>query len=213
MFIHKILLVVFLFASSFFTVTHFHFTPANISHFLTTALKFSCFVANEVRLLWFFWVFLFLFLFLAFFNLFFLFCFVLFWFFFISCSSSFSLSHVNVRQKKFSRERGFFLSPGQFTLVTLWCGRNSSTQCIFLLVRSFIDPTFCGIFFCCPLQFKCQIFFPILLPHNVTLPSNAFYGGNVACISVGLFFFLFFFYCRSLSLRWPQEFLIFSPPL
>ena len=70
---------------------------------------------------------------------------------------------------------------------------NSSTQCIFLLVRSFIDPTFCGIFFCGPLQFKCQIFFPILLPHNVTLPSNAFYGGNVACISVGLFFFLFFF--------------------
>ena len=90
---------------------------------------------------------------------------------------------------------------------------NSSTQCIFLLVRSFIDPTFCGIFFCGPLQFKCQIFFPILLPHNVTLPSNAFYGGNVACTSVGLFFFSFFFYCRSLSLRWPQEFLIFSPPL
>ena len=85
------------------------------------------------------------------------------------------------------------LKKGQFTLVTLWCGRNSSTQCIFLVVRSFIDPTFCGIFFCCPLQFKCQIFFPILLPHNVTLPSNAFYGGNVACISVGLFFFFFFF--------------------
>ena len=31
-----------------------------------------------------------------------------------------------------------------------------STQCIFLLVRSFIDPTFCGIFVCGPLQYKCQ---------------------------------------------------------
>ena len=116
MFIHKILLVVFLFASSFFTVTHFYFTPANISHFLTTALKFSCFVANEVRLLWFFWVFLFLFFcFIFFLVLFFCFIFFLvlffcFVFFFISCSSSFSLRHVNVRQKKFSRERGF-LSP------------------------------------------------------------------------------------------------------
>ena len=29
-----------------------------------------------------------------------------------------------------------------------------STQSIFLLVRSFIDPTFCGIFVCGPLQFK-----------------------------------------------------------
>ena len=31
---------------------------------------------------------------------------------------------------------------------------NDSTQCIFLLVRSFIDPTFCDIFVCGPLQFK-----------------------------------------------------------
>ena len=30
-----------------------------------------------------------------------------------------------------------------------------SAQCLFLLVRSFIDPTFCGIFVCGPLQFKC----------------------------------------------------------
>ena len=29
-----------------------------------------------------------------------------------------------------------------------------STQCIFWLVRSFIDPTFCGIFVCGPSQFK-----------------------------------------------------------
>ena len=33
---------------------------------------------------------------------------------------------------------------------------NDSTQCIFLLVRSFIDPTFCDIFVCGPLQFKWQ---------------------------------------------------------
>ena len=31
-----------------------------------------------------------------------------------------------------------------------------STQGIYLLVRSFIDLTFCGIFVCGPLQFKCQ---------------------------------------------------------
>ena len=30
---------------------------------------------------------------------------------------------------------------------------SNSTQCLFLLVRSFIDPTFCGIFVCGPLQF------------------------------------------------------------
>ena len=30
-----------------------------------------------------------------------------------------------------------------------------STQCLFLQVKSFIDPTFCGIFVCGPLQFKC----------------------------------------------------------
>ena len=33
-----------------------------------------------------------------------------------------------------------------------------STQCILLLVRSFKDPTFCGIFVCGPLQFKCPFF-------------------------------------------------------
>ena len=31
-----------------------------------------------------------------------------------------------------------------------------STQCIFLLVRSFIDPTFCGLLVYGLLQFKCQ---------------------------------------------------------
>ena len=31
-----------------------------------------------------------------------------------------------------------------------------STQSTFLLIRSSIDPTFCGIFVCGPLQFKCQ---------------------------------------------------------
>ena len=32
---------------------------------------------------------------------------------------------------------------------------NVST-CVFLLIRSSIDLTFCGIFVCSPLQFKCQ---------------------------------------------------------
>ena len=32
---------------------------------------------------------------------------------------------------------------------------SMGAQCIFLLVRSFIDPTFCSIFACGPLQFKC----------------------------------------------------------
>ena len=32
-----------------FTVAHFHLA-ANISHFLTTAMKFSCFSSNEIRL-------------------------------------------------------------------------------------------------------------------------------------------------------------------
>ena len=31
-----------------------------------------------------------------------------------------------------------------------------STQCIFLLVRSFIDPTFCGLLVYGLLRFKCQ---------------------------------------------------------
>ena len=33
---------------------------------------------------------------------------------------------------------------------------SASTQCIFLLARSFRDPTFCGIFVCGPIHFKCQ---------------------------------------------------------
>ena len=116
MFIHKILLVVFLFASSFFTVTHFHFTPANISHFLTTALKFSCFVANEVRLLWFFWVFLFLFFcFIFFLVLFFcfIFCFsfvfVLFCFF-LSLALALSLCAMSTYGKKNLVEKEAFFS-------------------------------------------------------------------------------------------------------
>ena len=33
-----------------FTAAHFHLA-ANISHFLATAMKFSCFSSNEIRLL------------------------------------------------------------------------------------------------------------------------------------------------------------------
>ena len=33
----------------FFTTAHFHLT-ASISHFLTAAMKFSCFSSNEIRL-------------------------------------------------------------------------------------------------------------------------------------------------------------------
>ena len=35
----------------FFTAAHFHLA-ASISHFLTAAMKFSCFFSNEIRLLW-----------------------------------------------------------------------------------------------------------------------------------------------------------------
>ena len=34
---------------------------------------------------------------------------------------------------------------------------SRATKSIFLLARSFIDPTFCGIFVCGPLQFKCPL--------------------------------------------------------
>ena len=113
---NKILLVVFLFASSFFTVTHYYFTPANISHFLTTALKFSCFVANEVRLLWFFWVFLFLFFcFIFFLVLFFCFIFFLvlffcFVFFFLSLALALSLCAMSTYGKKNLVEKEAFFS-------------------------------------------------------------------------------------------------------
>ena len=53
---------------------------------------------------------------------------------------------VNVLQSDFSRST---ISFTEFI---------ESTQCIFLLIRSSIDPTFCGIFVCSPLQFKCQFY-------------------------------------------------------
>ena len=37
----------------FFAAAHFHLA-ANISHFLTAAMKFSCFSSNEIRLLCFY---------------------------------------------------------------------------------------------------------------------------------------------------------------
>ena len=52
----KILLLVFLFPFIFFTAAPFHLAgrsllAASISHFLTTAMKLSCFSFNEIRLL------------------------------------------------------------------------------------------------------------------------------------------------------------------
>ena len=50
----KILLLEFLFAFMFFTAAHFSLVPASISHFLTAAMKFSCFSSNKIRLLCFY---------------------------------------------------------------------------------------------------------------------------------------------------------------
>ena len=50
----KILLLEFLFAFMFFTAAHFSLVAASISHFLTAAMKFSCFSSNEIRLLCFY---------------------------------------------------------------------------------------------------------------------------------------------------------------
>ena len=50
----KILLLEFLFAFMFFTAAHFSLVAAGISHFLTAAMKFSCFSSNEIRLLCFY---------------------------------------------------------------------------------------------------------------------------------------------------------------
>ena len=52
-----------------------------------------------------------------------------------------------------------------------------STQCIFLLVRSFIDPTFCGIFVCGPWMFKCQIKRWLYLSVNVMSTKLLKYWG------------------------------------
>ena len=50
----KILLLEFLFAFMFFTAAHLSLVAASISHFLTAAMKFSCFSSNEIRLLCFY---------------------------------------------------------------------------------------------------------------------------------------------------------------
>ena len=60
------------------------------------------------------------------------------------CTVWFFRCRVDVLQSLFSRST---ISFAEFSV---------STQCIFLLIRSFIDPTFCVIFVCGPLQFKCQ---------------------------------------------------------
>ena len=59
-----------------------------------------------------------------------------------------------------------------------------STQCIFLLVRSFIDPTFCGIFVCGPLQYKCQFTCGRTLPSLPFSPRGRvqLHVGPLGCI-------------------------------
>ena len=47
----KILFPVFMFAFIFSLPLSFTLLPASISHFLTAAMKFSCFSSNEIRLL------------------------------------------------------------------------------------------------------------------------------------------------------------------
>ena len=66
-----------------------------------------------------------------------------------------------------------------------------STQCIFLLVRSFIDPTFCGIFVCGPLQYKCQFTCGRTLPSLPFSPRGRvqLHVGPLGCIHT-LFTFL-----------------------
>ena len=66
-----------------------------------------------------------------------------------------------------------------------------STQCIFLLVRSFIDPTFCGIFACGPLQYKCQFTCGRTLPSLPFSPRGRvqLHVGPLGCIHT-LFTFL-----------------------
>ena len=46
-------------------------------------------------------------------------------------------------------------------------------QCIILLVRSFIDPTFCGIFVCRPLQFSIIIqYFAAYVTYRPEYPTE-----------------------------------------
>ena len=69
--------------------------------------------------------------------------------------------HVDVLQSKFSRST---ISFAEFSV--------STKLYISLLIGSSIDPTFCGIFVCGPLQFKCQ-FCPIFLNNSSNAGRNS----------------------------------------
>ena len=57
-----------------------------------------------------------------------------------------------------------------------------STQCIFLLIKYSIDPTFCGIFVCGPLQFKCQFkAFEVAAAQKSGL-GNLFFSHQTRCL-------------------------------
>ena len=64
-----------------------------------------------------------------------------------------SKCHVDVSQTKYRMDK---TNLGNMGNTISFAEFSVSTQCIFLLVRSFIDLTFCGIFVRGPLQFKCQ---------------------------------------------------------
>ena len=80
------------------------------------------------------------------------------------------MQDINTTPKKTKIERGpttqlyfwFFrcrvdVLHSQFSRSTISFTEFSvSARCIFLLLSSFIDPKFCGIFVFGPLQFKCQ---------------------------------------------------------
>ena len=57
-----------------------------------------------------------------------------------------------------------------------------STQCIFLLIKYSIDPTFCGIFVCGPLQFKFQFKAFEVAPAQKTGLSNLFFSHQTGCL-------------------------------
>ena len=74
-----------------------------------------------------------------------------------------TLQDINKTPKEPKTGRGFWFFRCRVDVLQSWFPRNTisfakfsvSTQCLFLLVRSFVDLTFCGIFVCGPLQFKC----------------------------------------------------------
>ena len=74
-----------------------------------------------------------------------------------------TLQDINTTPKEPKTGRCFWFFRCRVDVLQSWFSRSTisfvkfsvSTQCLFLLVGSFIDPTFCDIFVCGPLQFKC----------------------------------------------------------